>query len=288
MGGGAALRGERACRYPAEMPQTSDDYRVRPNDKVKLSKYKTDDRGGFADKDEGLKATEKNLKHLLELQGVLYAEAKHAVLVVLQAMDAGGKDGAISHIFTGVNPQGCVVTSFKVPTPLERRHDFLWRHHAHCPPRGMIGVHNRSHYESVLVERVHNLVPKSVWKGRYDIINEFEASLAAEGTTILKFFLHISKEEQKRRFEDRLNDPEKMWKFSATDAQERQYWDDYQAAYEELLDRCSTSAAPWYVVPSDHKWFRNWVISDALARTLKSLKMEFPEPEEGLVNVKVV
>jgi PPK2 family polyphosphate:nucleotide phosphotransferase len=270
------------------MPQTSDDYRVRPNDKVKLSKYKTDDRGGFADKDEGLKATEKNLKHLLELQGVLYAEAKHAVLVVLQAMDAGGKDGAISHIFTGVNPQGCVVTSFKVPTPLERRHDFLWRHHAHCPPRGMIGVHNRSHYESVLVERVHNLVPKSVWKGRYDIINEFEASLAAEGTTILKFFLHISKEEQKRRFEDRLNDPEKMWKFSATDAQERQYWDDYQAAYEELLDRCSTSAAPWYVVPSDHKWFRNWVISDALARTLKSLKMEFPEPEEGLANVKVV
>lgn len=284
----AGVRASPFFRYPFPMPTNSDDYRVEPGKKVRLSKFPTDDRGHFKTKEDGLEAIDGNLEKLRELQGVLYAEAKHALLVVFQAMDAGGKDGAIAHLFTGVNPQGCAVTSFKVPTPLEKRHDFLWRHHMHCPPRGMIGVHNRSHYESVLVERVHSLVPKEVWKGRYGRINDFEEILADEGTTIVKFFLHISKDEQKRRFEERLNDPEKMWKFSATDTEERKYWDDYQAAYEELLERCSTDHAPWYVVPADHKWFRNWVISDALVRTLKGLKMEFPAPEEGLANVKVI
>lgn len=270
------------------MSKNSDAYRLAKGAPINLKKWKTDDKGGFADKEEALPQIEKNLKHLRELQGVLYAEAKHAVLVCFQAMDAGGKDGAIQHIFTGVNPQGCAVTSFKQPTALEQRHDFLWRHHMHVPPRGIIGVHNRSHYEAVLVERVKGLVPKSIWKQRYEHIRQFEEMLAEEGTTILKFFLHISKDEQKQRLEDRLNDPQKMWKFSSTDVEERQYWDQYQDAYADLLEKTATPYAPWYIVPSDHKWFRNWVISDALVRTLKGLKMEFPPPEKGIENVKVV
>lgn len=270
------------------MPVTSEDYRVRENQSVNLRRFPTDETGEFASKVDAQAAIEKNIEKLRELQGVLYAEAKHALLVVFQAMDAGGKDGAIQHIFTGVNPQGCVVTSFKAPTPLEKRHDFLWRHHMHCPPKGFIGVHNRSHYEAVLVERVHSLVPKKVWKERYAHIRRFEQMLIDEGTTIVKFFLHISKKEQKQRLQDRLDDPTKMWKFSSMDVEERKYWDDYQDAYEELLQKCSTDGAPWYVVPSDHKWYRNWVISDALVRTLKGLKMEFPAPEEGIENVKVV
>jgi PPK2 family polyphosphate:nucleotide phosphotransferase len=270
------------------MASSSDDYRVRVGSKVNLSKWHTEDRGGFKDKDEAAPLIEKHLEKLRELQGVMYAEAKHALLVVFQAMDAGGKDGAIQHIFSGVNPQGCQVTSFKVPSDLEKRHDFLWRHHFSCPPRGIIGVHNRSHYEAVLVERVKNIVPKHMWKERYDHINDWEEMLTESGTTIIKFFLHISKDEQKKRLQDRLSDPQKMWKFSSTDVEEREHWDAYQKAYEDLLERCSTSVAPWYIVPSDVKWFRNWVISDALVRTLKGLKMEFPPPEKGIANVKVV
>lgn len=270
------------------MAKSSDDYRVRAGSKVNLSKWETDDKGDFDDKDDALPIIERNLEKLRELQGVMYAEAKHAVLVVFQAMDAGGKDGAIQHIFSGVNPQGCQVTSFKQPSEREKRHDFLWRHHIMCPPRGTIGVHNRSHYEAVLVERVKDIVPKSVWKQRYGHIRDFEEMLAEEGTTVVKFFLHISKEEQKQRLQDRLNDPQKMWKFSSTDVEERQYWDDYMKAYEDLLEECSTDHAPWYVVPSDTKWYRNWVISDVLVRTLKSLEMEFPPPEKGIENVKVV
>jgi len=260
---------------------------VKPGRQVKLSDYPTDDTGPFKDKSEAVEPTAKNLKRLDELQEVLYAEGKHALLIVFQAMDAGGKDGAIEHVFSGINPQGCMVTSFKAPSTLERSHDFLWRIHHACPPRGMIGIFNRSHYESILVERVRNLAPKDVWKKRYDHINAFEAMLGDEGTTIVKFFLHISHEEQKERLQARLNDPDKNWKFNPADLEERKFWDDYQDAFADLLERCSKQAAPWYVVPADRKWFRNWVVSDVLTRTLESLDMKFPRPMEGLDKIVI-
>ncbi|MGN6725383.1 MAG: PPK2 family polyphosphate kinase, partial [Tepidisphaeraceae bacterium] len=188
------------------------------------------------------------------------------------------KDGTIDHIFSGVNPQGCQVHAFKVPTPLEKAHDFLWRIHNAAPPKGMIGIFNRSHYESVLVERVHNLVPKSVWKERYAHINHFEKLLADEGTTIVKFYLHISRDEQARRMQDRLEDAKKNWKFSPADLEERKLWDDYMKAFDDALEKCSTKHAPWYVVPSDHKWYRNYVISEILVKTLKQMDLHFPKP----------
>jgi PPK2 family polyphosphate:nucleotide phosphotransferase len=186
-----------------------------------------------------------------------------------------------------VNPQGCQVTSFKRPTPLELAHDFLWRVHTAAPPKGMIGIFNRSHYESVLVERVHNLVPEKVWKDRYEHINEMEKTLAEEGTTILKFFLHISKDEQKERLEARLKDPKKHWKFNPADLDERKLWGQYQTAYHDAIEKCSTEHAPWYVVPADRKWFRNWVLSDVIVRTLDSLKMKYPPAPPGLNKIKV-
>jgi PPK2 family polyphosphate:nucleotide phosphotransferase len=262
-------------------------YLVEPGKKLKLSKLPTDDKGDFKDRDDAAPGTEKNLAKLDALQEVLYAESKRSILIVLQAMDAGGKDGAIRHIFSGVNPQGCSVTSFKSPSTLERAHDFLWRVHDACPARGMIGIFNRSHYEDVLIVRVHNLVPKDVWSKRYDHINNFEKMLADEGTTILKFFLHISKDEQKQRFQARLDDKDKCWKFNVGDLAERKKWDDYMEAFEEALEKTSTKHAPWYVVPSDRKWFRNWVISDTIARTMKAMDLKFPKPEEGLDKVKV-
>ena len=263
------------------------DYLVRPGKKFVLKDFPTDDTGPFDDKDDAAKAIEKNLSRLSELQEVLYAEAKHAVLVVMQAIDAGGKDGAIRHVFSGVNPQGCTVTSFKKPTELELAHDFLWRVHAAVPPRGMIGIFNRSHYESVLVERVKKLVPKDVWSKRYDHINEFERMLADSGVTIVKFFLHISKDEQKQRLEKRLADPAKNWKFNPADLVERKLWDDYQDAFDDMLERCSTDHAPWYVVPADRKWFRNWVLSETIVHTMESLDMKFPPPAPGLDKIKI-
>ncbi len=262
-------------------------YLVKPGSKVKLSKFPTDDRGDFEDKDHAAPTTEKNLKKLKKLQSLLYAEGKHALLVVFQAMDAGGKDGCIDHVFSGVNPQGCEVTSFKAPTALELGHDFLWRIHNAAPRKGMIGIYNRSHYESVLVERVKDLVPKSVWSKRYEHINAYEKLLADEGTVILKFYLHISKEEQKARLQDRLDDPSKNWKFDARDLEERKHWDAYHEAYADALEKCSTEYAPWFVVPADHKWFRNWVISDTIVRTLEKLDMEYPPPEPGIEKLKV-
>ena len=262
-------------------------YLATPGKKFRMSDVKTDDTGHFKDKEEAAAEVKKNLKKLAAMQELLYAEAKHAVLIVLQAMDTGGKDGAISHVFSGVNPQGCSVTSFKVPTELEKAHDFLWRIHSAVPRRGMIGIFNRSHYESVLVERVHNLVPKRVWRARYDQINGFEAMLADEGVTILKFFLHISKDEQKRRLQARLDDREKHWKFSVNDLKERQFWDDYQEAYEDAIGKCSTKAAPWFVVPADHKWYRNWVLSDTIVRALHKLHMEYPKAAPGLDKVVI-
>ena len=266
---------------------TDSPYLVKPGKKFKLSKRSTDDKGPFNHSDDAMAPTEKNRKRLDDLQEKLYAEGKHALLVVFQAMDCGGKDGAIDFVFSGVNPQGCQVTSFKVPTPLEKAHDFLWREHAAAPPKGMIGIFNRSHYESVLVERVHKLVPEKVWKRRYEHINAMEKLLADEGTTILKFFLHISKEEQKERLEARLKDPEKNWKFNAGDLEERKLWSQYQAAYQDAIERCSTEYAPWYVVPADRKWFRNWVLSDVIVRTLERLKMKYPPAAPGIRKIKV-
>ena len=262
-------------------------YLVTPGKKFKINKQPTDDTGPFKDKDDAAPATAKNLKKLDDLQELLYAEGKHALLIVFQAMDAGGKDGAIEHVFSGLNPQGCQVTSFKQPTPLELRHDFLWRIHAACPPKGMIGIFNRSQYESVLVERVHELVPDKVWKRRYETINNFERLLADEGTTILKFFLHISRDEQKKRLEARLEDPEKHWKFSSADLKERDLWGDYQQAYEDALEKCSTDYAPWHCVPADHKWFRNWVVSDTIVRTMEELDMKFTPAEKGLEKIVI-
>jgi PPK2 family polyphosphate:nucleotide phosphotransferase len=262
-------------------------YLVTPGKKFHISDVKTNDTGPFKEKDETAAEIKKNLKKLSDLQELLYAESKHALLVVLQAMDTGGKDGAIRHVFSGVNPQGCSVTSFKVPTELEKAHDFLWRIHQAVPARGMIGIFNRSQYESVLVERVHNLVPEKVWRNRYDQINDFEEMLTDEGVIILKFFLHISKEEQKRRLLARLEDPEKHWKFSVNDLKERELWDDYQEAYQDAISKCSTKAAPWFVVPADHKWFRNWVLSDTIVRALRKLHMKYPEAPKNLDKVVI-
>jgi PPK2 family polyphosphate:nucleotide phosphotransferase len=220
--------------------------------------------------------TEPHIEELRQLQEVLYADKRYALLVLLQALDAGGKDGTISHIFCGVNPQGCQVTSFKEPTPEELDHDFLWRVHRALPGRGFIGIFNRSHYEDVLVARVHKLVPKSVWSERYGQINRFEEELVENNVRVLKFYLHISKEEQLRRFQARLTDPKKNWKLSLPDFREREHWDEYMAAYEDALTKCSSKHAPWYVIPSDHKWFRNYAIGAIVNDTLKQMKLRYP------------
>ena len=220
--------------------------------------------------------TEPHIGELRELQNVLYADRRYALLVVLQALDAGGKDGTIRHIFSGVNPQGCQVTAFKEPTPEELSHDFLWRVHRAVPERGFIGIFNRSHYEDVLVARVHKLVGKSVWSKRYRQINDFEKEIDENGVRILKFYLHISKEEQRRRLQERLTDPKKNWKLSLLDFREREHWDEYTAAYEDALGECSTEHAPWYVIPSDHKWFRNYAIGAIVNDALRQMKLRYP------------
>ena len=216
---------------------------------------------------------------MFELQEVLYAQRKHALLIVLQAIDAGGKDGTIRTVMRGVNPQGCSVTSFKAPNSEELGHDFLWRVHKAIPSKGQIGIFNRSHYEDVLIVRVHELVPKSLWSLRYAHINDFERMLTDHGVTILKFFLHISKDEQKRRFQARLADRDKLWKVNPLDFEERKKWDDYVAAFEDAMTKCSTKWAPWYIIPSNKKWYRNLVISGIIVEALEGLKMEYPEPD---------
>lgn len=223
----------------------------------------------------------------VELQRRFYAEGKRKLLIVLQAMDAGGKDGTIRKITRGVNPQGVQVTPFKVPSKKELAHDFLWRIHQAVPGRGMIGIFNRSHYEDVLVVRVHNIVPESVWRPRYEQINQFEKLLTDTGTTILKFYLHISPEEQKERFQDRLDDPAKHWKFSVEDLEKRKFWNDYMAAYEEMLQNCTTDWAPWYVIPADQKWYRNLAISWVIVNTLRGLNPQYPEPEDDLTGIVI-
>jgi PPK2 family polyphosphate:nucleotide phosphotransferase len=216
---------------------------------------------------------------------MLYAEGKQSLLVVLQATDTAGKDGTIRHVFRGVNPQGVQVTSFKQPSAEELSHDFLWRIHQHVPPKGYISVFNRSHYEDVLVVRVENIVPKNVWNKRYEIINNFEESLVENGTTILKFFLHISKDEQKQRLEARRDDPKKQWKFSINDVEKRALWDDYIEAYEDVLTKCNTKYAPWHIVPADNKWYRNFIISNTIVKKLEEMDPKLPKPEEGIEKI---
>ena len=257
-----------------------DRYRVKSGMRVDLSGWDTKDRSAFdGDKSAGKEAAKDSNRRLEALQELLYAESKQRVLVVLQAMDTGGKDGVIRHVFEGVNPQGVNVAGFKVPSKVELAHDYLWRVHQKTPGKGEIAIFNRSHYEDVLVVRVHNLVPDAVWSRRYDHINAFERMLADEGTVILKFFLHISKEEQRERLQARLDEPDKRWKFSLGDLDERKLWDDYIAVYEDVLSKTSTEWAPWYVVPADRKWYRNLVIGTVLTEVLEGLAMQHPEFE---------
>ena len=234
------------------------------------------------------KAEFRQLKQeLFELQCRLYAEGRQQLLVVLQATDTGGKDGTIRDVFSGINPQGVRVTSFKAPTAHELQHDFLWRVHRAVPATGMIGVFNRSHYEDVLIVRVDNLVPQSVWEPRYEAINQFEKLLSQSQTKILKFFLHISKAEQKQRLESRLSEPHKHWKFNIDDLQKRAQWEAYQQAYQDMLSRCTTPQAPWYVIPADQKWYRNLIITQTIVQTLKDMDPQYPEQTDDLSAVVV-
>ena len=265
-----------------------DRYRIPPHTTIRLSDHDPGDLSAFAGGKEQGKTRSKHLNRRLEaLQELLYAQGRHKVLVVLQAMDTGGKDGTIRRVFEGVNPAGVRVASFKVPTHEELAHDYLWRVHADTPGNGQITIFNRSHYEDVLVVRVHDLVPEEVWSRRYDHINAFERLLADEGTTIRKFFLHISPEEQAERLRARLDDPTKHWKFSVGDLEERRRWADYSAAYEEVLSRTSTEWAPWYVVPADRKWYRDLVVASVLVDTLEGLEMAYPPPQDDLDGVVI-
>ncbi len=264
-------------------------HRVRPGTTVDLSQWDPDDTDGFqGSKAEAEERLSRLNKELSELQELLYAEHKHKVLIVLQAMDTGGKDSTIRHVFKGVNPQGVRIANFKVPTPEERDHDYLWRVHKQVPGRGEIVVFNRSHYEDVLVVRVHDIVPPNVWGKRYHHINEFEKTLAEEGTTILKFYLHISPDEQKKRLQERLDDPRKRWKFNVADLKERELWPEYMRAYADALSKTSTEWAPWYIVPANRKWYRNLVVASVIVETLRGLNMRYPEQVENLDHVVIV
>jgi PPK2 family polyphosphate:nucleotide phosphotransferase len=254
-------------------------YRVKPGSQVDLSQWDPNDKSAFpGNKAEGQARLLELNERLEALQELLYAEHKHKILIVLQAMDTGGKDGVIRHVFEGVNPQGVRVASFKVPTPIELDHDYLWRVHQQVPGKGEMVIFNRSHYEDVLVVRVHNLAPEAVWSRRYRQINEFERVLVEEGTTLLKFFLHIDLEEQKERMLARLDDPNKHWKFNPGDLNERKLWPDYMQAYQDAIGQTSTARAPWYIVPANRKWYRNLVVGTIIVEALEALDMRYPEP----------
>jgi PPK2 family polyphosphate:nucleotide phosphotransferase len=257
---------------------------VKPGSKLRLKDRDADDTFGKKRND---KAHQKTLDRLRELQHLLYADKRYGLLIVLQALDAGGKDGTIGHVMSGVNPQGCQVTSFKAPTGEELSHDFLWRIHKAVPSRSMIGIFNRSHYEDVLIVRVHSLVPKEVWQKRYQQINDFEQMLTENGVIILKFFLHISRDEQRKRFEARIQDSSRNWKLSLPDFEERQHWDDYTEVYEDALRKCSTSHAPWYVIPANKKWFRNQVVAELIVQALDGMKLKYPAPTVDISKVKL-
>lgn len=267
------------------------DYRkeflVEPGSAVKLHKFDPGYKGKHLSHQDAEPEIERHRQRLSELQHLLYAEKKHALLIVLQALDAAGKDGTVTHVMSAMNPQGTVVTGFKQPTSEELEHDFLWRVHRWAPARGTVAIFNRSHYEDVLVARVHKLAPKEVWSERYELINDFEKLLHRENHThIIKFFLHISREEQLERFKQRLDDPARNWKISNSDYKERELWDDYTEAYEEALSKTSHSHAPWYVIPSNHKWFRNLAVSQIVAATMEDLGMKMPSPQVDLKEIR--
>jgi PPK2 family polyphosphate:nucleotide phosphotransferase len=252
-------------------------YRIQPAQKVHFEKWDPNDTSAFVGKkNDALKNVQTLTKKLDELQELLYAEYKHKMLIVLQAVDTGGKDGTIRRIFEGVNPQGVRVAKFGVPTQEELDHDYLWRVHSQVPSKGEIVIFNRSHYEDVLVVRVHDLIPEESWQRRYQQINDFERLLCEEGTTILKFYLHIDADEQKRRLQARLDDPKLQWKFKINDLKERMLWREYMKAYEDVLEKTSTHWAPWYLVPANHKWYRDWVVSNVIVEELEKLDMKYP------------
>ncbi|MBN2579730.1 MAG: polyphosphate kinase 2 family protein [Pirellulales bacterium] len=260
---------------------------VEPGSKVKLREIDPDYHGKHESHKEAAATIQKNLEKLDQLQYLMYAEKKHSLLIVLQGLDAGGKDGVVRHVIAGMNPAACRVVGFKQPTAEELEHDFLWRIHPHVPANGEVAIFNRSHYEDVLVVRVHKLVPKEVWSPRYEQINRFERLLASENnTTILKFFLYISKEEQLARFKQRLDDPLRQWKISDSDYKEREYWDGYIEAFEDVLNKTSTEYAPWFVIPANHKWFRNLAVSQIIRRTLKNMNMKLPPPTVDLAEIR--
>ena len=283
----AAAPEERVVASPPPEPDYPR-YRVDPDEPLSLADLDPADTDGCDDPDEARAELARLVERIAELQARLYAEQRQSLLIVLQAMDTGGKDGAIKHVFRGVNPQGCRVWSFKAPSAEESAQDFLWRYHLRTPARGMITIFNRSHYEDVLVVRVKRLVPETVWRTRYDTICNFERTLARENVVVVKFFLHISKDEQKRRLQARLQDPDKHWKFSSNDIKERAFWDDYQRAFEDALNATSTAYAPWYVVPANKKWFRNLVIAPTIADTLEAMAPQYPSAEAGLDKVVVL
>jgi PPK2 family polyphosphate:nucleotide phosphotransferase len=263
-------------------------YRIAPGTGVSLEDFDPDDRSQFGGgKKDGRRHIVSLRKRLADLQRLLWADGRHRLLVVLQAMDTGGKDGTIRRVFEGVNPQGVRVANFKAPSDEELSHDYLWRIHEETPADGKIVVFNRSHYEDVLIVRVLGLVPEERWRRRYQHITDFERMLTDEGTTIVKFYLHISKEEQAERLQARLDDPEKHWKFNAVDIEHRALWPDYMAAFEEAISRTSTEAAPWYVVPANRKWYRDIVVAQTLIDTLESLELRYPEAEGGLEDIVI-
>ena len=261
-------------------------FRVRPGTRVRLA----DADPSFKDHHESHEAAaaeiEQYRKRLVDLQEMLYVERRRSLLICLQGLDTAGKDGTIKHILSAMNPQGCTVAPFRQPTPEEQAHDFLWRVHRAAPARGEVAIFNRSHYEDVLIVRVHGMVPKSSWSRRYERINAFEEGLADEGTQILKFFLHISSGEQLERFKARLEDPTKQWKISESDYAERKHWDEYVTAYEELLSRCSTEHAPWFIIPADHKWFRNLAVGRILVEHMEGMKLTYPKPTVDLEHIR--
>ena len=263
----------------ADRPRLREVLRVEPGAKVRLADLDPDATHGYEEKRGRAKATE-DLERLATLQEMLYAERRHRVLIVLQGIDTAGKDGSVKHLSKALHPLGTRVASFGVPTEPELAHDYLWRIHAQVPANGQIVIFNRSHYESVLVERVHELVPKARWSKRYDQINEFERLLVEEGTTLIKFFLFIDRDEQLERLRSRYVEPAKRWKFSVGDLDERKLWDDYRAAFEDALSKCSTKVAPWYLIPSNHKWFRNLAVGEIIADTLAGLGLVYPPRDD--------
>jgi PPK2 family polyphosphate:nucleotide phosphotransferase len=257
---------------------------VPPGSRTRLADFDPEETFGIK-KEQASGILEKNCQRLSVLQYLLYAESRRALLVVLQGIDAGGKDGTIRHVMSGLNPQGVTVTSFKAPEGEEKRHDYLWRVHQAMPEWGKIGIFNRSHYEDVLIVRVHSMVPKPVWSQRFQQINDFESMLSSAGVRIIKFMLYISREEQAKRFRERLEDKSKNWKFSAADLKEREYWDQYMDAYNDVLHKCSTKIAPWYVIPANHKWFRNLAVSQIMRETLEEMDLKYPKPTADLSGI---